>query len=143
LITLPNNQVRVPGHKESIRTAQVHALLAIAEALGVNQPPPRPTSRDDDHQWGNGWPGMLERNKPGDHWPPRRGDIWQDKNYQNWIAVPVRYVYTGKFEVPALEGPVYLMCLDGIGDDSPDGINENRGPLTLIFRPSLNEDCPF
>jgi hypothetical protein len=144
LITLPNNQVRVPGHKESIRTAQVHALLAIAEALGVNQPPPRPTNPDDDFQWGSGWPGVLERNKPGDHWPPRRGDLWLDKRSHTWLAVPFTYLAPPSSSgTPPLAGPVYLVCLDAVGDDTPEEINQTRGPMTLIFRPSLHDDCPF
>lgn len=82
----------------------------------------------------------AEQQRSDDQWPPRRGDIWSDAKYQMWLAVPVRYISA---HPQALDGAVYLVCLDKVADDAPDEIREHFGPMRLVSRPSLAEDCPF
>lgn len=120
---------------------QAHALLAIAAALGVNQPQPEP-DRDDSDGWELMMPGMISRNKPGAHWPPRRGDLWQDQRMRTWIAAPGRY-FTSVKPPLSIDNGVYMLCADQVADGSPDEVVETCGPLTLVFRPSLLADCPF
>lgn len=139
---------------QAVKAAQVHALLAIAAALGINEQPapsPDPLGDGDDFQWGTGTPGALERNKPGDHWPPRRGDLWSDYRGRTWVAVPRAYFYVKAHgsrelaEVSNIEDGVYLVCLDMVGNDFPDPRSTRPvgGPMRLVFRPSLLADCPF
>lgn len=142
----------ISGHPSAVKAARIHALLAIAAALGINEQPapsPDPLGDGDDFQWGNGTPGALERNKPGDHWPPRRGDLWSDHQGRTWITVPRAYFYVKAHgsrelaEVSNIENGVYLQCIDVVADDSPHEINMKYGPMRLVFRPSLLADCPF
>jgi hypothetical protein len=64
-----------------------------------------------------------------EHWPPKPGDIWQDRAGARWACQPTDGM---------------LARLDGDGDDSPNEINHHHGPLTLVSRvdPS-EEECPF
>lgn len=82
----------------------------------------------------------AEQARSDDTWPPRRGDVWSDAQGMKWLAVPVRYVSA---HPQALDGAVYLVCLDRVADDAPDEIRENCGPMRLVSRPYLFEDCPF
>lgn len=139
--TASGNYGRSPKRRRELREdAQIHALLAIAAALGVNQPQPEPD--EDSDGWDLMMPGMISRNKPGAYWPPRRGDLWQDQRMRTWIAAPGRY-FTSVKPPLSIDNGVYMLCVDQVADGSPDEVVETCGPLTLVFRPSLLADCPF
>jgi hypothetical protein len=135
--TASGNYGRSPKRRRELREdAQIHALLAIAAALGVNQPQPDPD--EDSDGWESMMPGMISRNKPGAHWPPRRGDLWQDQRMRTWLAVPLAYLNHRESHRCAVDDGWGLVCLD---EDSQEARHQSE--LTLVFRPSLLADCPF
>ena len=71
-----------------------------------------------------------------DEWPPKPGDIWQDREGNRWVCTPV----TG--------GGSYLSCLAHHGEDSAEAIWEMHGPMTRLYRYAVSADpseveCPF
>ena len=134
------DHARSPKRRKELREeSKVYALLAIAAALGVNQPQTDPD--EDSDGWELMMPGRISRNKPGAHWPPRRGDLWQDQRMRTWVTVPLAYTDRRENHGRTVDdGSVSLVCLD------ENAAGEERilaSDMTLVFRPSLLADCPF
>lgn len=68
-------------------------------------------------------------------WPPRPGEIWQDKNGDRWACC----------RVPNHGDVSYLICLAKQADDSAEEIWRQYGPMTRVqfVAPTLDEEPPF
>lgn len=63
-----------------------------------------------------------------ENWPPKPGDIWQDRNGNRWSC----------------QVGGYLASLAFTADDAPDEIARIYGPMALVSRPDVKEvECPF
>ena len=66
-------------------------------------------------------------------WPPRPGQIWQDRNRDRWVCAA-----TGN---PTAS---YLVCLAQQADDSAEEVRRLFGPMTLVSTVDPTEqECPF
>lgn len=77
------------------------------------------------------------RNHDGDErtigWPPKPGDIWQDKGGDRWACTRTN-------------GPnSYLTCLARVADDNAEEIWRQHGPMTYVasIPPTKDEEPPF
>jgi hypothetical protein len=79
------------------------------------------------------WLAAPKAEPPPANWPPRKGDIWQDRGGRRWMC-------TGGSTMPFLE------CLAEQADDHADEINRAYGPMTLVSRPDVRDygdEVPF
>lgn len=69
-------------------------------------------------------------------WPPRPGDVWQDRAGDRWICVRHH---------PAGVAAGYLICVANQADDSAEEVWRLFGPLQRVqsIAPTLNEEPPF
>lgn len=89
---------------------------AVAELLAWHR---QRTSTDTD---------LPPRGKP-DGWPPKPGEVWQDRDGCRWIATRT-------------SGHPYLTCLARQADDSADEIWRLSGPMTLVQSIAVEDEEP-
>lgn len=116
--------------------ALVHATLAQAAATALTVTYPVVGDSAEVTEWARVvQPGALAGGRrPAEvpeNWPPRLGDIWQDREGRRWVACRHR-------------DTAYLECLAMQADDSAEEINRLHGPMSLVSRPDAREvECPF
>lgn len=76
---------------------------------------------------------MRTRAKYPPEWPPKPGEIWQDRAGNRWACAAT----------PSSTNS-YLVCLARPADDSAEEIWRTHGPLRRVYTISpTEEECPF
>lgn len=128
-------EVRPSTLAEHLMYAQVSATLALAAATALRVVVPAYGDNDEVTQWAKllmpdaHRRGVVDAHVWPEYWPPRHGDIWQDRHGARWSC-------QADLTLARLSNPP--------ADDTANEIEGAHGPMALVYRPDpLELECPF